>query len=109
MRGVPGLFPHNPSRPYEPCNMAGWKAPEIPIEEAEKLAQALGADPGKVDIEEFRKGIAAELEHGWACPQTNITNNDLIKTGKIALVHLYEIPDYYTRLAKMEEEVKGEK
>ena len=100
------IFPNNPPQPYEPCNMAGWKAPEIPAEEARELARTLGADMSKVDIEEFRKGISTELEHGWACPQTNITNNDLRNTGKIALVHLYEIPDYYTRLTKMEDEAK---
>lgn len=102
------IFPTNPSQPYEPCNMAGWKAPEVPIEEAKELAKTLGADLSKINIEEFRKGITVELEHGWACPQTNITGNDFLDTGKIALVHLYEIPDYYTRLARMEEEAKKE-
>jgi hypothetical protein len=47
-------------------------------------------------------GLAVELEHGAHDPQTNVTNDDLIATGKIALAHLKELPDYYTRLAAME-------
>jgi hypothetical protein len=43
-----------------------------------------------------------ELEHGRRDPQTNVTNDDPLTTGKIALAHLRELPDYYTRLAAME-------
>ena len=35
-----------------------------------------------------------------------VTNNNPILTGKIALAHLLEFPDYYTRLDKLEEEAK---
>jgi hypothetical protein len=45
-----------------------------------------------------------ELEHGTANPETNITDDDPIKTGKIALAHLSEFPDYYIRLDKLEKE-----
>ena len=47
-----------------------------------------------------------ELEHGLIDPQTNVTNDDPLMTGKIALAHLNESPDYYTRLKKMEEEAE---
>jgi hypothetical protein len=47
-----------------------------------------------------------ELEHGSQNPLTNVTNDDVIITGKIALAHLNEIPDYYTRLQKMEQEAE---
>ena len=52
-------------------------------------------------------GLEVELEHGLRDPETNVTNNDLILTGKIALAHLNEIPDYYTRLNKMEKEAEA--
>jgi hypothetical protein len=51
-------------------------------------------------------GIEVELEHGQRDPDTNVTNDDTLLTGKIALAHLKEFPDYYTRLAKMEKEVE---
>jgi hypothetical protein len=45
-----------------------------------------------------------ELEHGKRDPHTNVTDDDPLTTGKIALAHLNEFPDYYTRLDRMEEE-----
>jgi hypothetical protein len=52
-------------------------------------------------------GLDVELEHGKIDPQTNVTNDEPIMTGKIALAHLNEFPDYYTRLDKMEKEAEG--
>ena len=49
-------------------------------------------------------GLGVELEHGLHDQETNVTDDDEIITGKIALAHLKEIPDYYTRLARMEKE-----
>ena len=63
-------------------------------------------DWSKFDVEQFRMGLDVELEHGKIDPETNVTNDDPIMTGKIALAHLNEFPDYYTRLDKMEEEAK---
>jgi hypothetical protein len=57
-------------------------------------------------------GLDVELEHGTVNSVTNVTNNDPILTGKIALAHLNEYADYYTRLNRMEEEAEkflGEK
>ena len=54
------------------------------------------------DLEQFRRGMEVELEHGLRSPDTNLTNDGLIETGKIALAHLRELPDYYDRLAAME-------
>jgi DNA-directed RNA polymerase alpha subunit len=73
-------------------------------EEAKWIGDQLGIDWGKYDAEQFRMGLETELEHGSIDPVTNITNDDLTMTAKIALAHLNEIPDYYTRLKKMEEE-----
>jgi len=52
-------------------------------------------------------GLEVELEHGTRDPETNVTGDDPILTGKIALAHLREFPDYYTRLAVMEAEAEG--
>jgi len=75
-------------------------------EEAKRIGEALGIDWSKFDVEQFRKGIDVELEHGLHDPNTNVTNDDPIITGKIALAHLNEFPDYYTRLEEMEEEAE---
>ena len=74
------------------------------LEKAKQIGDAFGIDWNKVDIEQFRMGLEVELEHGARDPETNVTNNDPQLTGKIALAHLKEFPDYYSRLAKMEEE-----
>lgn len=76
-------------------------------EEAKRIGEALGIDWSKFDVEQFRIGLDVELEHGLVNPETNVTNDDEIMTGKIALAHLNEFPDYYTRLKEMEKE--GEK
>ncbi len=76
-------------------------------EEAKRIGEALGMDWSKYDVEQYRMGLDVELEHGLVDPHTNVTNNDPMMTGKIALAHLNEIPDYYTRLEKMEREAEG--
>jgi hypothetical protein len=76
------------------------------IEDAKRIGEAIGIDWDKVDIEQFRKGLEVELEHGRRDPQTNVTDDDEILTGKIALAHLNEFPDYYERLEKMEKEAE---
>jgi hypothetical protein len=76
-------------------------------EEAIQIGKDLGIDWSKFDAEQFRMGMDVELEHGNISPATNVTNNDPISTGKIALAHLSEYPDYYTRLSKMENEAEA--
>lgn len=72
-------------------------------EEARKIGDELGIDWSQIDFEQFRMGLEVELEHGKSNPKTNVTNNDPILTGKIAWAHLNELPDYYTRLKKLED------
>ena len=72
------------------------------VEEAKALGESLGVDWSKFDVEQFRMGMDVELEHGCRDARTNVTNDDPMMTGKIALAHLNELPDYYTRLKKME-------
>ncbi|MFH0739634.1 MAG: DUF5661 family protein [bacterium] len=76
-------------------------------EEAKLIGEGIGVDFTKYDLEEFRMGLGVELEHGAHDPQTNVTNDDEAKTGKIAWAHLKEISDYYTRLDKMEKEAES--
>jgi len=76
---------------------------------SEEIGEKLGIDWSRFNVEQFRMGLDMELEHGTTDPETNVTNDDPITTGKIALAHLNEIPDYYTRLAKMESEAERKK
>lgn len=75
-------------------------------EEALWIANHLNIKFDKFDVEQFRIGLNVELEHGTVNPFTNITNDDPILTGKIALAHLNEFPDYYKRLTNMEIEAE---
>ena len=77
-------------------------------EQAREIGDKLGIDWGLWNVEQFRMGLDVELEHGLNDPSTDVTGNDPILTGKIALAHLNEFADYYTRLEKMELEAKKE-
>ena len=70
--------------------------------EAERIGRELGIDFKHISLEQFRRGLSVELEHGWVHAETNVTNDDEHLTGKIAWAHLLEMPDYYTRLDTME-------
>ena len=76
-------------------------------EEASHIGGILGIDWTRFDVEQFRMGLGVELEHGTVDPATNVTDDDPVMTGKIALAHLNEFPDYYTRLDRMEREAEG--
>ena len=73
-------------------------------DQAREIGNALGIDWSQFDVEQFRMGLDVELEHGRHDPATDVTGDDPMITGKIALAHLKEFPDYYTRLARMEQE-----
>ena len=81
---------------------------KISAEEARNVGERIGIDweQAPFDVEQFRAGMDVELEHGVHDPATDVTGDDPILTGKIALAHLNEFPDYYTRLEAMEEEAK---
>jgi hypothetical protein len=78
------------------------------IEEARRFGAEIGIDwdSAPFDVEQFRRGMEVELEHGLHDPATDVTGDDPVVTAKIALAHLHEFPDYYTRLEAMEEEAK---
>lgn len=71
-------------------------------DEAKLIGEQLGIDWSNFDVAEFCMGMNVELEHGLINTRTNVTNDDPLLTGKIALAHLSEFPDYYTRLKEME-------
>jgi Protein of unknown function (DUF5661) len=75
-------------------------------DQARAIATELGIDFGALgcDLEQFRMGLGVELEHGSRDPGTDVSGDDPNVTGKIALAHLTEFPDYYTRLAVLERE-----
>lgn len=78
----------------------------ITIEEAKLTGKRLGIKWDKFNADQFKIGMEIELEHGTIRKSTNVSNDHLLTTGKITLAHLIEIPDYYTRLLKMEKEAK---
>lgn len=78
-------------------------------DDALNLFKKLNIDQNSVSMTEFLKGVQVETEHGLKNPKTNVTDDDPTMTAKIALAHLLEIPDYYTRLDKMEKEGKAAK
>jgi hypothetical protein len=75
--------------------------------QARQIGDQLGIDWVTVDLEQFRMGLEIELEHGMIYALTNVTNDDDLQTGKIALAHLIEFPDYYTRLKQLEADAEA--
>jgi hypothetical protein len=75
-------------------------------EEAQRVGDEIGVDWNRFELEQFRLGMDVEFEHGSHDPQTDVTHDDPIVTGKIALAHMKEFPDYYERLERMEAEAE---
>jgi hypothetical protein len=77
-------------------------------DEARRIGEQIGIDwdSAPFDVEQFWIGMDVELEHGRHDPATDVTGDDPVTTAKIALAHLNEFPDYYTRLGQMEEQAK---
>jgi Protein of unknown function (DUF5661) len=77
-------------------------------DEARAYGEAVGIDwdTAPFDVAQFLRGMHVELEHGSQDPSTDVTGNDPYVTAKIALAHLNEFPDYYTRLDKLEAEAE---
>ena len=79
-------------------------------EEARATGERIGIDwaASPFDVEQFRMGMDVELEHGTHDPETNVTDDNILVTGKIARAHLNEFPDYYTRLSAMEAQAEAD-
>ena len=78
-------------------------------EQARRVGDEIGVDWDRFDLEQFRRGMDIEFEHGSHDPQTDVTGDDPILTGKIALAHMKEFPDYYERLERMEREAERDR
>jgi hypothetical protein len=78
-------------------------------EDARAAGARIGIDwaSSPFDVEQLRMGMDVELEHGTHDLETNVTDDDVTLTTKIARAHLNEFPDYYTRLAAMEAEAEA--
>jgi hypothetical protein len=85
-------------------------AARFTVGHARHIGEVIGIDwqTAPFDVEQFRRGMDVELEHGSRDPTTDVTGDDPIVTGRIALAHLNEFPDYYTRLDRMEREAESE-
>ncbi len=75
-------------------------------EEARRVGDQIGVDWDRFELEQFMAGMDVEYEHGRHDPQTDVTGDDPVTTGKIALAHMKEFPDYYERLERMEQEAE---
>jgi len=77
--------------------------------EARTVGERIGIDwvASPFDVDQFRMGMDVELEHGTRDLETNVTDDDVTVTAKIARAHLNEFPDYYSRLAIMEAEAEA--
>jgi hypothetical protein len=97
---------HHPERGAE---MAGRN--RFSLDEARTIGEEIGIDwsSSEFDVDQFRRGLDVELEHGRHDAATNVTDDDATTTGKIARAHLNEFPDYYSRLEQMEEQAKRER
>jgi hypothetical protein len=84
------------------------KTTQVTAEEARRVGDEIGVDWQRFDLEQFRAGMNVEFEHGSHDPQTDVTGDDPVTTGKIALAHMKEFPDYYERLERMEAEAERE-
>lgn len=74
------------------------KKADVPLREARIILAEMNGGKMEIEIEEFRKGLEVELEHGLVFKDANVTNNHPVLTGKIVLAHFMESLDYYRRL-----------
>ena len=77
----------------------------ISKDEAYFYGKRLGIDFRKIKFGDWYYGVNVEVEHSLVSPKTNVTDNDILKTCKIALAHLNESKLYYQYLKKMEKEL----
>ncbi len=79
---------------------------EVSSEEAEVILGVVDTEDMNIPLDDFRRGLEVELEHGMRYASANVTNNHPILTGMIVLAHLKEMLDYYERLDVTE--IEGE-
>jgi uncharacterized protein DUF5661 len=94
------------TQPWEGGDVTERK--QTSIDEARRVGDAIGVDWERFDLDQFRRGMDVEYEHGTHDPQTDVTHDDPTLTGKIAFAHMKEFPDYYDRLERMEREAESD-
>ena len=81
------------------------KRKKISTDEAKRVGESLHIDWEQVDLEKFRQGLMGNHKQDAVDPETGLTYDGVLLTGKVVLTHMEEFPDYFTRLAKLKEEV----
>jgi hypothetical protein len=81
------------------------KRKQLSSEEAKRIGEALHIDWEQVDLEQFRQDLIGNHNQGSIDPETGLAYDGVLLTGKVVLDHMQEFPDYFTRLAKLKEEV----
>ena len=81
------------------------KRKQISTDEAKRVGESLHIDWEQVDLEEFRQGLMGNHKEGAIDPETGLTYEGVLLTGKVVLAHMEEFPDYFSRLAKLKAEV----
>ncbi len=81
------------------------KRKQVSVEEAKRIGESLHIDWEQVDLEQFRQGLMGKHERTVMDPETGLTFDGVLLTGKVVLAHMDEFPDYFTRLAKLKAEV----
>jgi hypothetical protein len=74
------------------------KIAKVSPKEAKMILAEVNTEKMKIRVDDFRRGLEVELEHGVRFKDANVTNNHPVLTGKIVLAHLKETLDYYQRL-----------
>jgi hypothetical protein len=102
---------HAVARAGDPRDDHGMATKSFTTSEAQSIGEQIGIDWSNApfDVDQFRRGMDVELEHGLHDLVTNVTDDDPLVTGKIALAHLNEFPDYYERLELMESEAERDR
>ena len=77
---------------------------KVSADEVKLIGATLGINWANVDLDQFRRGPEVEFEHGARDPETNVTNDDALLTGKITWAHLKEFPEYYMWLQRLDAE-----
>jgi hypothetical protein len=81
------------------------KRKQISSNEAKRIGDSLYIDWDQVDLEQFRQGLMGNHKQGVMDPETGLTYDNVLLSGKVVLAHMQEFPDYFTRLAKLKAEV----
>jgi len=82
------------------------KRKQISSEEAKRIGESLHIDWDQVDLEQFRQDLMEDRRQEAVDPETGLTYDGVLLSGKIVMAHIQEFPDYFTRLARLKTEVK---